>query len=154
MNTPSQGQRVEENEREQGTMGPTYMRGGRRKGTGFQEWGLVPSVRTFLGQSAGGNAPGAAPDLSIAFQDPHNSGTLSATHPQYAISCPNLAAASKIPSAQHFRRRGLFDLCATFHKGGHSTRPPLPGSSQQLSLPARGLPGSRHLKKLYSEFPF
>lgn len=99
--------------RNKGRTRPTYMQGGWRKGTCFQEGGLVTTRGKRGGQPGGGGATGAAPALSIVFREPH---IPPRTHSPGTAE-PYLLPQSRGRGAEFHQlstsaERGVFCLCA------------------------------------------
>lgn len=134
-------------------MRPTYMRGGWRKGTCFQEWRPVISPGKCRGQPGGGVSPGAAPAFSIV---PHTTLHTRPRRPQSSIYCLDLAATELNSTSSALLQKGGCFACAPFFpQGGHLASSPSSGvlsrGTQLLSFPRRGLPRPCHLNELYSD---
>lgn len=119
-----------------GRIRPTYMRGGWRKGTCFQEWGLVTTAGKRGGQPGGGGATGAAPALSIVFRDPHIQIAHTAQVPAELYLLPqSRGLAAKFHQLSTFAEKGVVLLVRhSFHRGVRVPAPPLPGSSHTQLL--------------------
>lgn len=108
-------------------MRPTYMSNGWRKGTCFQEWGLVITPGKCGGQPGGGGSTGAVSTLSIVFRDPHTQPcTTQPRRPQSSIYRPDLAAGKlNSTSSALLQKGGCFACAPLFPQGWSSCMLPL-----------------------------